>query len=356
MRKGICFIVPMFNEGAVIKLCLDGFTKAGIPWEDVYLVDDGSKDDTLKNIATCNFPASNVLSMPKNSGKAEAIMTSFVHFGLNKRYEWLNFMDADSVVDRRYYNKAKLLTEEAPEDTLAFCSHVRTKRGVYNIPTAYRVYEYFISHYAYKEAQEYMNTLTVLPGCGSCYRTDILNLLFKESKVHTLTEDMDWTIQTQLLFKGKITYDRDLVVYTQDPGSIVAYTKQVDRWQRGCWQVYLKRRMYRFWEDSVKTELSFLLLEGLTFSTVTLLVTLYALLTQKINYAMWYIIMDAAMFMLVNLIAAIHEDDIRPIVFLSTSYMLRFINCIVFLKAFIQIVILKIDKKGQLSWNKVERY
>src|ERR1035437_2337515 len=356
MKKNICFIVPAYNESSAIKSCLEGLKKAGVDWNDVYIVDDGSKDNTYQHIEEVRFPLQNVLVMKKNSGKAKAIAAAFNHFGLQKKYEWLNFMDADSIVDAKYYSRAKKLTDQADVDTMAFCSHVQTQEGVYNIPTAYRVYEYFISHWVYKEAQTRLGVLTVLPGCGSCYRTEMLDMHFSKDEEHTLVEDMDWTILTHLSGKGKIEYDRNLVVYTQDPGTVGAYVRQIDRWQRGCWQVFLKRDMHQVWHKPIKAELAFLLLEGLVFSAVTVAVSIYALAMRSGQYAIGYLLLDGAAFILANVIAAIVERDIRPIVFLPTSYMLRFINCVVFLKGFIQIVILRIDKKTKLSWNKVARY
>ena len=91
----ICLVVPCYNEAK--RLALDKF----LPWcnEIVFVfVSDGSSDGTvalLEKHAPGNYE---VLALPENKGKAEAVRAGILHareLPACKNIEWFGFWDAD---------------------------------------------------------------------------------------------------------------------------------------------------------------------------------------------------------------------------------------------------------------------
>ncbi len=95
MTKKIALIIPCYNEST--RLSIDSFKELNqYPSIDLYLVNDGSSDSTLKHLM--DLKSKNIITeavdLQPNRGKAEA-----VRFGLNKaihdQYEYIGFADAD---------------------------------------------------------------------------------------------------------------------------------------------------------------------------------------------------------------------------------------------------------------------
>ena len=89
-------IIPCYNEEK--RLSLDKFGEFVKEHPDCTLlfVNDGSKDNTLGilNDVAKNNPAINVLNLPKNSGKAEAVRQGVLH-AANANPDFVAFYDAD---------------------------------------------------------------------------------------------------------------------------------------------------------------------------------------------------------------------------------------------------------------------
>ena len=62
-------MVPAFNAGAYIDRCLDGLLEAGFAPGDIFVVDDGSTDDTR---ARCEAKGIVPLVLERNSSAAAA--------------------------------------------------------------------------------------------------------------------------------------------------------------------------------------------------------------------------------------------------------------------------------------------
>ncbi len=97
MTGGLCTIVPCFNEFE--RLPVDEWRRAfaGEPDALWLLVDDGSTDDTL-DLLKCladSFPNVEVLELPLNMGKAEAVRRGALWALQETACEWVGYLDAD---------------------------------------------------------------------------------------------------------------------------------------------------------------------------------------------------------------------------------------------------------------------
>lgn len=359
MRKLHAFLFPLHNEEKVLLNTLKSLRQAGVAWGDMYFVDDGSTDNTFDLLNKITFPhlsINNMLYLGKNVGKTNALVTAFKHFNLVKKYEWVNTCDGDTLLSQDYVQKLIPILNDAPQSTAAIASRVCSIRDSWNAYTSYRTWEYWIMQVTYKRAQGYINCITVLPGCGTTFRTDVFHKLSQKLNPEILTEDMLWTIRIHLEGLGKTLYAHSLRVYTQDPDRITSYWKQNCRWFQGGWQVYREQKMWQIFKSKINAETSFLFGEGVLFSLlfVFAFVALFAgWLPAFTHYFFWA---DSLLFSGMTVIGAFCEADVRLIVWLPFFYLLRVVKCFIFLHSFIKIMGFRLDKFIALKWNKVERY
>lgn len=354
-RKLNCFLIPLHNEETVIEKTLRSFRYAGVSWDDVYLLDDGSTDATLKKIELMKFPLQNVITF-KNVGKTKALIAGFIYFNIAQKYEWVGTGDGDTTLAEDYQKQLTLILNDASKSTAAVASRVCSMRDRWNPFPAYRVYEYWLMQNAYKRAQGHMNCITVLPGCGSTFRTEVFDHLRKEIRSDILTEDFLWTIRIHLEGLGKIQYAHALRVFTQDPDRLISYWKQNTRWYKGGWQVYREQKMWKTFANKINAETSFLFIEGLIFSLIFVVAMLAGLSHLWPVFTHSFFFFDISIFIVLTIIGAIFEHDLRLFVFMPLFYFLRIIKCTIFLSSFFNIMVFKSDKKKALSWNKVARY
>src|SRR5438270_6044115 len=96
--KKVAVLIPAYNEEAVIGRTLRAILRI-LPAEDVYVVDDGSDDNTS---GVAKQYTDNVLVLQQNQGKANAENTGIQYFNLPDRYTYLLPMDADSLLTPQF--------------------------------------------------------------------------------------------------------------------------------------------------------------------------------------------------------------------------------------------------------------
>src|SRR6266498_1563115 len=212
MKRSFCVVVPAFNEAQVIEASLDrllGLLLQG----DIYVVSDGSSDETGRIARRMGV---NILTLARNQGKARALHSLIQFFELTKKYDYILFSDADSQMAPDFLTVAQKYLQDRPA-----CIVGTVKSDKYGLISAYRTYEYSLTHQIFKRAQDILNVITVAPGCASLYRSDIIDQL--EFSHRTLTEDFDLTIQIHQKKLGQIVYAPDAYVITQDPPTVRDY-------------------------------------------------------------------------------------------------------------------------------------
>jgi cellulose synthase/poly-beta-1,6-N-acetylglucosamine synthase-like glycosyltransferase len=353
------FLFPLHNEELVIYKTLYSLRKAGVAWEDMYFVDDGSTDKTVDILTKATFPhlsMFNVLCLTPNVGKTQALVVAFKHFNLAEKYEWVNTCDGDTLLSPDYLQKLIPILNDASTSTAAIASRVCSIKNSWNAYTSYRTWEYWLMQVTYKRAQGYINCITVLPGCGTTFRTSVFEKLSQDLKPEILTEDMLWTIRIHLEGLGRTLYAHSLRVYTQDPDRIKSYFKQNCRWFQGGWQVYRELKMWQVFKSKINAETSFLFLEGVFFSTLFTFAWLCLFKGWFPAFTHYFFWADCLLFTGLTLIGALCELDNRLILWMPFFYLLRILKCFIFLHSFIKIMIFKSDKRKKLLWNKVARY
>jgi poly-beta-1,6-N-acetyl-D-glucosamine synthase len=339
------------NEERVIGSTIRSILAAGMPAKDIFVINDGSKDRTGEIAEGLGV---NVFTNPKNIGKAHSVgrLTKELRiFPGGKRlceaYDIICMMDADTLVDRKYFQWVNYAFLQNPE-AVAVCGTAKSRK--HNWITSYRFLMYAISHFVYKDGQSSMGLVTVIPGCAASYRASTFERL--EWSSDTIVEDMDVTIQVHRKSLGKIIYEPKAVVHTQDPSNLRDYMKQAYRWHCGAWQVGKKYAMFKGLR-LIDLEWKLLMFEGLIFGLLLLISPIWMTFHLKPEVAGWAFAIDAGILSGLSLICAVWNR--RPDVFYySPIYqVLRFIDCGVFLYSFWVTVVRGQHVRG---WNKVARY
>ena len=286
MRVKLVALIPAYNEEAVIAQTIQSILDAGMHPKDIIVINDCSKDRTAE-IATGLGVV--VFNNEVNLGKAGGVTNALRRISSDSRYKDLThicFLDADTLVDNKYFQSVR---EHLKEDLLlcersgkrgrkkkapisVLCG--RAKSIPHNWLTAFRAYELWQTNGLHKPAQERVKAITVAPGCASTYSVEALKGV--EWTDETVTEDMDATIQV-VLAGGRIEYELNAVVYTQDPNTVRDYLGQIGkRWYPGTWQVMGKHGLlWRGPFSAIHWECRMMMLEPVAYVATLLYTVLY---------------------------------------------------------------------------------
>lgn len=334
-KKFICVIIPAYNEEKVIGASLRALKKI-IPKKDIYVVSDGSSDNTVPLAYGASV---NVLALAENFGKAKAISYLIKSCDLAIRYEYILFSDADSHLAKDFIKQVMPFVKSNPACIVGTVTSDR--RGLIS---AFRTYEYGMTHLIFKNAQNAMKTITVAPGCGSLYRSDVLKKLNFNNR--TLTEDFDLTLQIHKKKLGQIIYTPKAKIITQDPPTIKDYWHQVLRWYTGFWQNILLHKLYK---PTKKINLEIYLLSLDIFAGLG--ASIYFIFHPELLLRI-FITMFIMMIVLSSLIVAL-QKQFWAIIYAPLFPILYFVNLIAYASGFFRTIF---SKKRSLAWKKVTRY
>ena len=327
--KKIAVLIPAFDEAKIIAKTLKSILNL-IPNEDIFVVDDGSSDSTAR---VARKFTKNVITT-SNHGKAHALNFGIDHFKLTKNYKFLFFVDADTQPDANFLNKTMPhFDNEARKKIICVVGQVKSFGS--NWISKYRQWEYFISHFIHKRAQENLHCILVTPGCATVYRSKIFNKL--RFPTGTMTEDMDFTFLMHRSGLNNILFENKAIVYTEDPQNLFDFVKQIKRWYTGFWQVVRKHDIP--WQGQfLDLEVTMLALEGIYNGLIVIfiLLSLFPLfIFGGLNIYLIPFMIDLFVFFIPTLIwSSIADKDYKRILYLPSFYLLRFLSSLIFLRSF----------------------
>jgi len=267
----ISLIAPAYNEAATCKESVGNMLRLNYPNFEVVLVNDGSKDETLKVMIeefrlfkSARVPTGSLVTKPirrvyestdpvrlvvidkVNGGKADAINT-----GLNLATgELVMVVDSDCLIDRdALLNMVKPYLED-PERVIAVGGTVRVVNDCDVEHGAVSTIRVSSSHIANFQAVEYaraflggrvgfslMNCLLIISGAFGLFRRDAV-LEAGGFDPDTIGEDMELVVRMHRIWRARqqdyrIVYVAAPVCWTEVPQSMKILHRQRKRWQRG---------------------------------------------------------------------------------------------------------------------------
>ena len=338
----ICVLIAAKNEGIAIGSTIDSIVSAGVDKKDVYLVSDGSSDDTaLLGMAR----GIQVLDLPVNGGKSLAIAKGIEHFNLAS-YDLLALADADTTFESGYFATMARAFEKFPNAAIA-CGKVKSRPK--NWLTAWRALQYAVGHWLIKEGQHALGTINVAAGCCSVFRMSLFDQIWESRP--SIVEDMMATLRAHDLGYDVI-YVRDAVVVTADPQDLLrSYSRQLTRWNGGAWSC---TRQLKMWGSTRKIalETQLVMSEGLVVSILLLFVPVWLYLFPK-TVATWLTI-DGGFMLISAAVVSIKHKRWDILLYTPTYIVLRFVDSYLFLRGFHQAFVG--PKSEKLSWQSSTRY
>jgi hyaluronan synthase len=230
-------IIPAYNEGPMIEKTIDSVAFAFYPHDrlEIFVVDDGSKDDTWHYIdrAAQRYPGLvRPIRFSQNQGKRAALAAGF----RRAHGEIVVTLDSDSVIDRD-----SLLALAGPFRNPKVGA-VAGKVDVYNrrqglIPQMLQV-RYVLSFDFVRAAQSTYRTVYCCPGALTAYRISVVRQVLDRWEEQTFwgvrcTYGEDRSLTNFILAHGYDTvYQRTAVVRTVVPERYAKLCKMFIRWDR----------------------------------------------------------------------------------------------------------------------------
>lgn len=281
----ISVIVPAYNEEVSIVYCTQMLLQLDYPDFEVIVVNDGSKDSTLK-ILLSNFDfkettfdlRSNIVTRPirkiyrstngkltlldkENGGKADSINT-----GINvSNGRYICTIDADSILDSNALKEVVKPFLKNPEtmvsggqlaaanDMVIHQNRVVSSKTPTNIWVLWQIIEYIKSFMISRIGLSRINALLIMSGAFSLFKKeDLLEIggFLTSRNTHpyiertiglgkqTVCEDMEivvrlWQFKRDKKVKAKAVFVPEPVCWTEVPDNGKNLFKQRSRWQQG---------------------------------------------------------------------------------------------------------------------------
>jgi cellulose synthase/poly-beta-1,6-N-acetylglucosamine synthase-like glycosyltransferase len=222
----VTITVPCWNEEKTVFKTVQSILNLNYPKDklNIFLVDDGSTDDTWNEIKKFEGHSNIKIFRKKNGGKHTAL-----NFALeNTKTDFFGCLDADSFVDREalirlmsYFENNPLVMAVAPSVTVD---------NPKNIVQIAQKAEYSMGVY-FKKMLGFLDAINVTPGPLTIFRKKVFDDLGPYRHGHN-TEDMEIAYRMQKN-NYKIEHCNDAYVYTNTPRTIGKLYKQRVRWIYG---------------------------------------------------------------------------------------------------------------------------
>ena len=222
----VTVVVPCYNESETIDKTLTSLLEMDYPKDKLrlFLIDDGSKDNTWEIIKSYDN-GQNIFAFTKqNGGKHTAL-----NLALEKNNsEFFGCLDSDSLVHPQALKRI-LGYFERDNRTMAVCPSIIVYNPKNFIQHAQSI-EYDMSIYT-KKMLGFMGGIHVTPGPFSIFRTRVFDELGPYRKAHN-TEDQEIALRMQE-HGYKIDHCPDAYIYTSTPNTVAKLYRQRLRWIYG---------------------------------------------------------------------------------------------------------------------------
>ncbi len=240
----ISIIVPVFNEGIVLRLSIESLLDIDYPNYEIIIVNDGSTDNTalvgeslVGNQKGKNGLVKISLINKPNGGKAKALNAGIQY----SEAQFVLCMDGDSQLSP---NTLKMAVRHFIDPAVgAVAGNVKVQNRK-KILTDLQALEYLEGLNMARSAQGFIQMVNIIPGpIGLFRKTALRDAGFYSSD--TFAEDADVTLKI-LAHGWRIIYEPNAIAYTEAPVTIYQLLKQRYRWTRGILQAIRKHKRYLF--------------------------------------------------------------------------------------------------------------
>jgi len=237
-KPTVAVLVPAYNEEKVIARTVLAVLASDYPNLRVIVIDDGSRDATLK-VAREAFveeeASGSVIILTKpNSGKAAALNYGLEHL---RDEEIFVGIDADTVIAPNAISR--LVPRFLDPRVAAVAGNAKVGNRV-NLWTRWQALEYITSQNFERRALNMLGAVSVVPGAIGAWRTSAVR---EAGAYHTDTVAEDADLTMALLRRGyRVEYEDLALAYTEAPVNANGLLRQRFRWSFGILQSVWKHR------------------------------------------------------------------------------------------------------------------
>lgn len=238
----ISIIVPVFNEGKILRNSIESLLDLEYPNYEIIIVNDGSTDDTAKVAEEVVGYQQGRTALVKvslinkqNGGKSKALNAGIQY----SEAEFVLCMDGDSQLSS---NTLKMGIRHFIDPNVgAVAGNVKVENRK-RILTDLQALEYVEGLNMPRSAQGFIKMVNIIPGPIGIFRKSALRDAGYYSS-DTFAEDADITLK--ILEKGwKINYEPNAMAFTEAPVKLHQLLKQRYRWTRGILQAIRKHKKH----------------------------------------------------------------------------------------------------------------
>lgn len=222
----VTVIIPCWNEENTIKRTVESLLNINYPKDklNIFLIDDGSTDNTFKELKKFESYKNVTIFQKENGGKHTALNLGLEH----TKTEFVGCLDADSFADSESLVRIMSYFEKDPSAmAVAPSIIVENPKGI--IQRAQKA-EYHMSVYI-KKMLGILGAIHVTPGPLTIFRKKVFDDLGPYRSAHN-TEDMEIAYRMQK-HHYKIEQCNDAYVYTNTPPTVKKLFRQRLRWIYG---------------------------------------------------------------------------------------------------------------------------
>lgn len=233
-NPAVAIIVPAYNEEVNAVSSLHNLLRCDYPDFSIIFVDDGSTDNTYKNVKAAfhDHPRLVILSKP-NGGKSSAL-----NYGISQTTaEYLVCIDADTKLQP---NAVSALMKNFSDPAVGAVAGMVKVGNDENLLTKWQSIEYTVSQNFDRKAFAWPNAITVVPGAIGAFKREALEQAGGFT-TDTLAEDCDLTIRI-LRCGYTVANEPNALAYTEVPETLKMFFKQRFRWSFGVMQTFWKHK------------------------------------------------------------------------------------------------------------------
>ena len=262
----VSIIIPAFNEEKTLAKTIDSVLGLNYPENklEIIIVNDGSKDDTLKIAKSFSENHKNIIVIDKeNGGKATAM-----NLGIKvAKGEYVISFDADSMVTKDALKYALPYFSDPKVMCVTPSMKVYNPKGIYQRVQSIEYDQGIFLRKAFSN----INAIHVTPGPFSIYRKEFFDK-YGGYDEHNITEDMEIAMRIQSL-NYRIENSPKSLVYTVAPNTFFGLLRQRRRWYFGMIKNLIK---YKFMFGKKYGELGlFIFPLGIISTLMIMLITTY---------------------------------------------------------------------------------
>jgi cellulose synthase/poly-beta-1,6-N-acetylglucosamine synthase-like glycosyltransferase len=238
----VSIIVPVFNEGKVVKSSIASLLEMDYPNYEIVVVNDGSSDDTAEVAAEMvgyhqgkkALVKVSLINKP-NGGKSKALNAGIQY----SEAEFVLCMDGDSQLSPDTVKNG--IRHFIDPDVGAVAGNVKILNRKKWL-TDLQALEYVEGLNLPRSSQGFLKVVNIIPGPIGIFRKRAIQDIGLYSS-DTFAEDADITLKV-LASGWKINYEPNSIAYTEAPEKVLQLLKQRYRWTRGILQAIRKHREY----------------------------------------------------------------------------------------------------------------